>query len=571
MRATPKASTKTSASRRPSSTTRSRSHAAVARPARTRKGSAGTATRARAATSVAARGARGKTRRRGVSRAPIAQRTRVGVRNSSRLRPFTIEHYLEWCSELVLDNGERFKPEQFQIDFVADLFAGRLENWLILPEGNGKTTLIASLILYHCEFTLSAYVPVAASSRDQAEILYRQAEGFVFRTPRLHKIQKNGKEFFECQDGHRRIKCRTTRARIQIFAADAKTGDGLIPTLAIIEELHRHKDLTLYRTWRGKMRKRKGSQLVAISTAGEPYSDFEETREKIRQLPGATRRETFTRAASEQIVIHDWSVPPKGDVTNMRLVKKANPFSAITPESLQEDFESPTQTLAHWSRFKCNIATRAVRSAITDAEWEKALTKEVIPEGTRVSVGLDVGWKWDTCGIVPLWIRDRDFRLLGPATILTPPRNGDSLPVDDLHRAILELNERTPIDTVVMDITRAEETAQWLKDELHVEVVEWSQGNENEVVQYEKFMTGLRTHWLWHTGDRGLTRHVMNAVARMLPNARSRFDRPAVTRQVKSQEAQDARVIDALTAASMVIAYTAIQLGEDTEPMVSWG
>jgi phage terminase large subunit-like protein len=474
-------------------------------------------------------------------------------------QPFTVRHFETWSHELILDSGDAWKPEDFQLAFVDDLFGGRQENWFICPEGQGKTTLVGGIVLYHCEFRRAAWVPVAASSRDQAEVLYQQSAGFVDRTERLSRI-------FECFDGYRRIDNGAMRSRIKIFAADAKTADGIIPTLAVVEELHRHKDLNLYRTWVGKCRKRKGAQVATISTAGEPYSDFEETRERIRQLPGATRRGSFVRAASAQIVIHDWAVPPKADVTDMRTVKDANPFSGVTLETLRADFESPTMTLAHWSRFKCNVPTRAVRSAITDIEWGRALSTERIPLGTHVALGLDVAWKWDTCAMLPLWARERSFRLLGPATILTPPRDGTSIPVGDVHGALLAIHERTPIDTVVMDITRAEETAQWIQDELGAEVIEWSQSNESAIIEYEKFMTGLRTGWLWHSGDRGLTRHVMNAIARMLPNGKTRFDRTSSTRQGGDQEA---RVIDALVAAAMVNAKVAELFGD--EQAKHWG
>ncbi len=457
-------------------------------------------------------------------------------------QPFTLPHFVSWSRDLVLDNGEHGRLEPFQCEFVADLFAGRPENWLILPEGNGKTTLVAGIVLYHAEFKPGAYVPVAAAARDQAEILYRQAEGFVLRTPRLNRI-------FRCFDGYRRIRHKKNRSRIQIFAADSRTGDGVIPTLAIVEEVHRHKDLSLYRTWTGKIRKRTGAQVVGISTAGEPYSDFEETRERIRLLPGATHKGTFTRAASEQIVIHDWAVPPKADITDMRMVKSANPFSGVTVETLAADFKSPTMTLPHWSRFKCNIPTRAIRSAITDVEWARAKTGVRIPKGVPIWLGLDVGWKHDTTAMVPFWARDAAFHVLGPATILIPPRDGSSLDPGEIHRALLAIHARNPIERIVMDITRAEETASWAAAELDVEVLEWSQSDGQATIDYEKFMTGLRTGVLHHTGDRGLTRHVMNAVSRMLPKGNTRFERPKSTRMGSDP---DANVIDALVAAAMV-------------------
>src|SRR5260370_23737026 len=55
--------------------------------------------------------------------------------------------------------------------------------------------------------------------------------------------------------------------------------------------------------------------VVAISTAGEPGGEFEETRERIRQAATeVTRRGCFLRAASPELVLHEWAVPEKGDV-----------------------------------------------------------------------------------------------------------------------------------------------------------------------------------------------------------------------------------------------------------------
>jgi phage terminase large subunit-like protein len=194
---------------------------------------------------------------------------------SAPLRPFSVDHFRRYAEVLLLDSGEHWQLEGFQAEIVGDIFAGHAEVWAVVPEGNAKTTLLGGLALYHGDYTDSAFVPIGASSREQAEIMYRQAEGFVLRTPELA-----GR--FKCQEGYRRIKCLRTGGRIQVYAADDRTADGVIPTLAILDELHRHRDLRLYRTWRGKLDKR-GGQIVAISTAGEPGSEFEETRDQIRR------------------------------------------------------------------------------------------------------------------------------------------------------------------------------------------------------------------------------------------------------------------------------------------------
>jgi phage terminase large subunit-like protein len=471
---------------------------------------------------------------------------------------FTVKHFRAWARNLELDNGNQWDTEDFQEAFVGDLFSGVPECWLIIPEGNAKTTLFAGLALYHIEHRRSAMVPVGASARDQAQIMYQQGEGFIGRS------ELRG---FRLHPGYRRIRFEAMLSMIQFQAADDRTGDGVIPTLALVDELHRHRDLRLYRTWRGKLEKR-GGQLAAISTRGEPGSEFELTLERIRhEATDLSVDGTFTRAASSRLVLHEWAVPEDGDVEDIDLVKAANPLKAITVPMLREKRAAPTTTLGHWRRFVCNLPTRADESAITEAEWYAAKTDERIPEGEPIWVGLDVAWKWDTTAAVPFWMHD-DKRLLGPASVLTPPRDGNSLDPDLVEKALLDIHARNPIHTVVMDTSRAEQLGRWIETDIGAIVIDRQQTNTAAVQDYDYFMEGLRTGVLKHSGDPALTRHALNAIARVLPFGDARFDRPNQSRLGPEQER---RVIDALTAAAMVHA-TALTVPEQVEePQAAWG
>jgi phage terminase large subunit-like protein len=183
-----------------------------------------------------------------------------------------------------------------------------------------------------------------------------------------------------------------------------------------------------------------------------------------------------------------------------------------------------------------------------------------------VWVGLDVAWKWDTTALVPLWVHDPEHRLFGPATVLTPPRDGTSLDPNLVERAIRDVHERNPIHTVVMDMTRAEQLASWIETEIGAVVVDVPQTNAGAVKDFERFMEALRNGWLKHSGDAALTKHALNAIARTLPFGDSRFDRPARSRLGQEQER---RVIDALVAAAMVNSVALAQVPE-IEPMAIW-
>ncbi len=128
--------------------------------------------------------------------------------------------------------------------------------------------------------------------------------------------------------------------------------------------------------------------------------------------------------------------------------------------------------MAHWRRFTCNLPTRSDAAAITELEWAAAKTDEQIPLGIPIWLGLDVGWKYDTTSMVPFLLTDLEHRLLGPAKVLVPPRDGTSLDPHSVEIALLAVHKRNPIHTVVMDSTRAEQLGAWIEETLGAVVVE---------------------------------------------------------------------------------------------------
>ena len=476
------------------------------------------------------------------------------------MKAFTVEHFKAWASRLVLDTGEPWPIEDFQLEVFKPILDGVKETWVVIPEANTKTTMMAGYALYHCQFTPYPWVPIAASSRDQAEILARQAYQMIRATPGMDK-------FFRIFEGYREIRSLRNGGRgIKVYAADTGSGDGVIPTLAICDEGHRWPDLALYRLWKNKLGKR-GGQIVMISTAGEPGGEFEVQRAAIRSKASIKDDHgAHVRSEGPNIVMNEWRVERDDWITDMAKVKEANPFSGITEETLAEDYESPTTDLGDWKRLKCNRPSRTTAAAITEREWEQAWAHGFadIPEGERVFCGVDVAWKHDTFAIAPLW-RAEGFNLLGIPEILTPPRDGSTMHPDDVKKAFERINDRTPIDDVVIDMERAEDIAAWLEDELSITVIDSPQGNVNHVAAYDAFMQGLRTGRLKHTGDPELTAHVMNAIVRVLPGDKKRFDRPS---QSRARRKQEVRVIDALTAAAMVNEYAGG--AEVSEPLLAW-
>ena len=444
----------------------------------------------------------------------------------------------------VLDNGEPFLLEEFQEEIAEDIFAGFQESWLILPEGSGKTTFLALLALYYGDYTPSAMIPIAASSREQAEIMYRQAEGLVARSPEL-------KPRFRAYDGYRRIKCLRTDGRIQVYAADDRTGDGIIPGgLALVDELHRHRDLKLYRTWRGKLEKR-GAQLVTISTAGEPGGEFEDTRAHIRKSAGRVETSAdgcHVRAVGDDIILHDFSVPSMAQADDMDVVAQANPRKAITAERLRKKRDSPTMTREHWLRFVCNIATLSGGSAISPEEWDALREDNLAVDRSAPAFGwLDLGWKIDTTASGALVWESPERRVIADVTVLPPPVDEADVAASLLR---LQASFRDFRGVVYDPNAGGQQMAQLLEKGQHplqtdddarelqglprlegqeappMVFIEHSQDNAPMADAAAKLDEAIRSKWLVHNGDRTLRSHVLNAVTRSLGGEKWKFDRP---------------------------------------------
>ena len=438
--------------------------------------------------------------------------------------PFTLPHFRAWASDLILDTGESWHPEPFQEAFAEDLFAGFPECWLIVPEGNGKTTLLAGLALYHCEFRPFAVVPVAAASREQAEIMYRQAEGFVLRSERLYASvhsaiqaakgkRKTDVPRFLCLEGYRRIN-HHGGGRIQVFAADDRTGDGIIPTLGIIDEPHRQHNLSLYRTWSGKLAKR-GGQLAAISTSGEPGSDFEETRGRIRETAVTTTRQgSFTRAESKRVVLHEWALPEDQDPEDLAAVKAANPFSGITTEMLTEKLHSPTMTMHHWLRFVCNRPTMNDDVWLgPDAAklWGDLTQPYELRAGAKSWIGVDVALKHDTTAVVIMQRREGD-KYHATCRIFFP---ADDRPIDvtDVMQHIRDLAKRYDVEAVSFDPKFFDVPAKMLADE-GLTMIEVTQSVTVMTAAVGSLYEAIHRGRITHDDDHAFTTQVLGAVPR---------------------------------------------------------
>jgi phage terminase large subunit-like protein len=422
----------------------------------------------------------------------------------------TVEHFERFCRTfLTREDGAPLEIHPFQRKMFHDLFEGRRETLILISKKNGKSTLLAALALFHLRTTGDAECVIAAASRDQASIMLRQAQGFIRRSPALQRVLRvKQREIVDLKHG----------GRVRILASDVDTADGVIPTLALVDELHRHKSADLYGIFRDGLGPRNG-QMVTISTAGDDQkSPLGELRAAAHALPGLEREDAYRYVATDDFALHEWALDPDEDRDDMTVVKLANPAPWHTLKSLQSLHDSPSMTAWQWGRFACGVWMAGEDSAITEKEWRAcADPKCSIPKDAKgVYVGIDLGWKWDTTAIVPVWRKDgSELAIVGEPVIIVPPRDGSATAFEDIWDPIVEINARYAEVQFVLDPEAGgEQLAQHIADELRVEPAVHSQKTSPMQLAAQRLSEAISEKRLRHPDDPGLNAHVLSAAAK---------------------------------------------------------
>jgi hypothetical protein len=338
------------------------------------------------------------------------------------------------------EQGRPLVIEAFQREILADYFAGVREEVVIIGKKNGKTSLFAALALWHVLTTPFADVAVLAAARDQAGKLLGQLTGYIKRSPSLRK---------RLRITQRVVKCDQTEGKVAVLASDSDTLDGWGGTLALVDELSRHKSEENFGLLRGGLGPRDG-RLIAFSTAGDDEnSALGRLRAAALAMDGLERdpeNPTHKHVRSRRFAFHEWSLGREDDPDDLGLVLAANPASWLDEAELIARGDSPSMQRWQWQRFTCGLWVAGEDSAISPKEWGECADPDArIPSGAEgVVVGGDLGYIRDCTAFVAAWRTPEGLVLLDDPVILEPPGDGTSIDVEDMVAACHEYAERYP-------------------------------------------------------------------------------------------------------------------------------
>lgn len=358
-----------------------------------------------------------------------------------------LDVFARFCAgALTTEDGKPLQIHDFQRRMLTDLFGGVRETLILVPKKNGKSTLLGALALYHLLTTPDAECIIVAASRDQASIMLRQAARFIRHSPSAKlrdRLVVKQREIVDKELG----------GRIRILASDADTADGVIPTLVLVDELHRHKTDELYGILRDGLGPRNG-QMVTISTAGDSLeTPLGVMRRNAYALPGMIREGAYRFVRTDGFALHEWALDEDADVDDMELVKTANPAPWHTLKELQDRHDSTTMRPWQWKRFACGLWVGGEDSAVSDGEWRDAAAKgwTDIPPIAEPIIGLDIARRVDWSAEVAVWRDDDGVFWMEPLALLEPPGDGGYITEDEIWAPIAAAAERWPRFTLVAD------------------------------------------------------------------------------------------------------------------------
>ncbi len=426
-----------------------------------------------------------------------------------------LDPFCAFCARvLISEQGGPLIIEDWQRRVLTSYFAGRRETALIVPKKNGKSSLLASIALYHLLVTPFADVIAVASSRDQAGLILNAIDGFIQRSPALRARLKRTR---------REIRDPKTSGRIRILSSDSDTCDGERPTLALVDELHRHRDEELYSILRDGLGPRHG-QLITISTAEErETSPLGRLRRAVYELPGMEIDGPYRHVDTGTFAWHEWRLEDGADPDDLEAVLRANPASWVDRAEL-EARRTASMRPWQWRRFTCNLpGGPPENSAISELEWRACAQPGVeIPAGAAgVIIGVDLAWVHDHTAIVPIWRSAPGAPIVVNApVVLEPPADGTSLSVEHVFGEVSRMAVRWPKPRIVLD-PRADgrHFGQRVEAELDLTAVEHEQSHGPMILAAQRLTGAIGERQLQHPDDPTLNAHVLGAGVRPVGEA----------------------------------------------------
>ena len=269
--------------------------------------------------------------------------------------------------------GTHFTLEPFQL-FVIEIAFGFVDEngyrqfqevLLVIGRKNGKTSLMAGLNLYMLtkDGEMAPQCYSAATSKDQASLLYGSTLRMLAQSPQLSKRLHKGIVPSRAQDG---IICDFNQGYFTPLSSQTRHLDGLNVHYAVIDEIAAITNRDIYDLLKQATPARDQPLIVQITTNGFERDNFFDDQYDYagRILEGKAVDDTFLPVIYELDERTEWADESKWIKANPGLgtikkvealrgyVNKARQDPSFLPTVMTKDFNIPENKASAWLRFE---------------------------------------------------------------------------------------------------------------------------------------------------------------------------------------------------------------------------
>jgi phage terminase large subunit-like protein len=418
--------------------------------------------------------------------------------------------------------GDALVLRPWQRELIRHLYARDEKGGLIArtalvgtPRKNGKSALSSTAIALYsllAEGIDGGEVYSIAAEKEQARIVFGEAKRIVESTELSEMVKVYRDALFVPE----------TNSVYRVLSAEAYSKEGYNPHRVIADELHAHKDRSLFDVMSLAMGNRGSiAQLIAVTTAGVKkditgqdsiaYSLYQYGQKVAR---GEIEDPSFFMAW--------WQAKDDADHRDPKTWEEANPgFDDLVAK---DDFESAIRRTPE-NEFRTKRLNQWVSSQsawLPAGSWEELEGRREITPDDEIILGFDGSFSGDCTALVacsiPKTEEEKPYIWLVKAWEKDLTIHDDNWRVDiqEVEDTILEFVQKYPkTREVACDPFRWQRSMEVLADK-GVPIVEFPSTSARRMVQAcAKFYDSVTGKTLEHDGDPTLSRHLDNAVTKI--------------------------------------------------------
>lgn len=373
-----------------------------------------------------------------------------------------------------------------------------------MAKKNGKSLLGSALATYflNVDPEPGGEIFSLAAAKEQAGIVFNETKKMIKASPLLLERCKIYKDAIECVSG----------TVYKTRSADAKTQDGINPSVCIFDEVHRQPNSELWSVAQMGMATRREPLLIGITTAGAGPEglcwDLYDFGKRIES--GEIIDPSF---------FFRWFEPAdlKANFRDESVWAEANPGLGdfISYDAVRAEIN--IQSEADFRRLRLNQWSSGAGDWLPKGTWEGLSSTRVIEPGkVDVVFAFDGSFSDDSTGLVACTVEDHPQIFV--VAHFEKPINQPSwrVDVDEVERSILAAAQIWKPKEIVADPFRWQRSLQFLAQEIGERtVLEFPQSPARMVPATQRFYQSAVAGLLEHDGNKALARHIGNAKLHM--------------------------------------------------------